>query len=110
MDGLRQYDGISGFPKREESEHDAYGTGHASTAISAALGMARARICRAGRGMSSPWWAMAPHRRHELRGHERRGLQRTRLIVILNDNQMSIAPNVGAVSATSPICAPARAG
>ena len=43
MDMLRQYQGISGFPKREESPHDAYGTGHASTALSAGLGFARAR-------------------------------------------------------------------
>ena len=43
MAGLRQYGGLSGFPKREESPHDAFGTGHASTALSAALGMARAR-------------------------------------------------------------------
>ncbi|HOQ63458.1 MAG TPA: 1-deoxy-D-xylulose-5-phosphate synthase N-terminal domain-containing protein, partial [Clostridia bacterium] len=43
MDSLRQYGGVSGFPKRSESPHDAYDTGHASTSISAALGMARAR-------------------------------------------------------------------
>ena len=46
MDTLRQFGGISGFPKPSESEHDAYGTGHASTAMSAALGMARARDLR----------------------------------------------------------------
>jgi 1-deoxy-D-xylulose-5-phosphate synthase len=99
MDTLRQFGGISGFPKPSESEHDAYGTGHASTAMSAALGMARARdllgtaehvIAVVGDG------AFTGGMCYEALNDA--GSSKTRLIIILNDNQMSIAPNVGAVS------------
>ena len=99
MDGLRQYMGISGFPKREESPHDAYGTGHASTALSAGLGLARARdlqgqdhdvVVVVGDG------ALTGGMCYEALNDA--GSSRTKMIVILNDNQMSIAPNVGAVS------------
>ena len=99
MDNLRQFGGISGFPRRDESVHDAYGTGHASTAISAALGMARARdlqgnkehiIAVVGDG------AFTGGLCYEALNNA--GSQETRLIIILNDNQMSIAPNVGALS------------
>ena len=99
MDTLRQYDGISGFPKREESEHDAYGTGHASTAISAALGLARARDLQGEQGHVIAVvgdGALTGGMSYEAMNDA--GCGRTRLIVILNDNQMSIAPNVGAVS------------
>lgn len=99
MDTLRQFGGISGFPRIDESVHDAYGTGHASTAISAALGMARARdlqgnkehiIAVVGDG------AFTGGLCYEALNNA--GSQETRLIIILNDNQMSIAPNVGAMS------------
>ena len=99
MDSLRQYGGVSGFPKRSESPHDAYDTGHASTSISAALGMARARDLQGGRehvvavvGDGAMTGGLCYEALNDA-GH-----QKTRLIVILNDNQMSIAPNVGALS------------
>ena len=96
---LRSYGGISGFPKRSESEYDAFETGHASTAISAALGMARARdqlgqthqvIALVGDG------AMTGGMCYEALNDA--GNSKTRMIVILNDNEMSIAKNVGALS------------
>lgn len=99
MDSLRQYGGVSGFPKISESEHDAYGTGHASTALSAALGMARARDLNKGQehiiavvGDGALTGGLCFEALNNL------GQNKTRLIVILNDNQMSIAPNVGALS------------
>ena len=99
MDMLRQYQGISGFPKREESPHDAYGTGHASTALSAGLGFARARDLKGENhhvvvvvGDGALTGGMCYEALNDA------GCTKTRMIVILNDNQMSIAPNVGAVS------------
>ena len=99
MAGLRCYQGLAGFPKCEESPHDAYETGHASTAISAALGMARARDLR---GESHRVIAVVGD--GALTGGlcyealNDAGNRKTQLIVILNDNQMSISPNVGAIS------------
>lgn len=96
---LRTYGGLSGFPKRSESEYDAFETGHASTALSAALGMARARdqlgqkhqvIALVGDG------AMTGGMCYEALNDA--GNTKTRMIVILNDNEMSIARNVGALS------------
>ena len=96
---LREYGGIAGFPKRSESEYDCFETGHASTAISAALGLARARdmkgedrevIAVVGDG------ALTGGMCYEALNDA--GNTHTRLIVILNDNEMSIAPNVGALS------------
>ena len=96
---LRKYGGISGFPKRDESEYDCFETGHASTAISAALGLARARdfrkenhhvIALTGDG------AMTGGMCYEALNDA--GNTDTQLTVILNDNEMSIAPNVGALS------------
>ncbi|TAK35180.1 MAG: 1-deoxy-D-xylulose-5-phosphate synthase [Chloroflexota bacterium] len=96
---IRQYGGLCGFPVREESPHDAFGAGHASTSISAALGIATARdlqsddfhvVAVIGDG------AMTGGMAFEALNHA--GNAATRLIVILNDNQMSIAPNVGALS------------
>lgn len=96
---LRQYGGISGFPKREESVHDAFGTGHSSTSISAALGMAKARdlegeghhvIAVIGDGALTGGMAF------EALNHA--GDMGTKLIVVLNDNKMSIDPNIGAFS------------
>lgn len=96
---LRQYGGISGFTCRDESEHDPFGTGHASTSVSAALGMAVARDlagddCRViaiiGDG------AMTAGMAYEAMNHA--GHLGSRLIVILNDNGMSISPTVGALA------------
>ncbi len=96
---LRQKDGISGFPKRTESEYDAYGVGHASTSISAALGMALARdrakgdykvAAIIGDGSLSGGPAMEGL---NVAGHH----QETDFLVIVNDNEMSISPSVGAI-------------
>jgi 1-deoxy-D-xylulose-5-phosphate synthase len=96
---LRRRGGLSGFPKRSESDHDAFGVGHASTAVSAALGYARARdacgesshvIAVVGDGALTGGLAYE--------GLNNAGLAQTDLIVILNDNKMSISPNVGAIS------------
>jgi 1-deoxy-D-xylulose-5-phosphate synthase len=96
----RQYGGISGFPKRSESPHDAFGTGHSSTSISAALGMAVARDLKGGEnkviaviGDGSMTAGIAFEALNQA-GHLHKNL-----IVILNDNEMSIAKNVGALSA-----------
>jgi len=96
---LRQEGGISGFLKRDESEYDAFGAGHAATAISAALGMAAARDIKGesfrvaavvGDG------ALTSGLSYE--GLNNAGASDRDFIVILNDNEMSIAPNVGAIS------------
>jgi len=96
---LRQLGGISGFPKREESPHDAFDTGHSSTSISAALGMAAARDCKGGSekvvaviGDGSLTGGLA------FEGLNQAGDLKKNLIVILNDNEMSISANVGAIS------------
>ena len=95
---LRQLDGLSGFQKREESEHDSYEAGHSSTSLSAALGMALARdklnkkhhvIAIIGDG------SMGNGLAYEALNHI--GSTNTRLIIILNDNEMSISKNVGAL-------------
>ena len=97
---LRQGGGLSGFTKRSESEYDPFGAGHSSTSISAGLGMAVARdldgrdnnvICVIGDG------AMSAGMAYEAMNNA--GAMHSRLIVILNDNDMSIAPPVGAMSA-----------
>jgi 1-deoxy-D-xylulose-5-phosphate synthase len=97
---LRQGGGLSGFVKRSESEYDPFGTAHSSTSISAALGMAvgsemqgRKRACIAVIGDGSMSAGMA----YEAMNNA--GSLDTKLIVILNDNNMSIAPPVGALSA-----------
>lgn len=96
---LRQKDGLSGFTKRSESEYDPFGTAHSSTSISAGLGMAAARdlaggtnnvICVIGDG------AMSAGMAYEAMNNA--GALNSRLIVILNDNDMSIAHPVGAMS------------
>ena len=99
FDTLRQYGGISGFLAREESEHDHFGAGHAGTSISAAQGMAVARDLRGESnhvvaiiGDGALTAGMAFEAMNSI-GH-----MKTRVIVVLNDNGMSIAPNVGAVS------------
>ncbi len=97
---LRQLDGLSGFPKRAESPHDCFDVGHSGTSISAALGMAAARDAAGGDekvvaviGDGSLTGGMA----FEALNHA--GHLKPNLIVILNDNEMSISPNVGALSA-----------
>ena len=96
---LRQYQGLSGFPNRQESEHDIMGVGHASTSLSTALGIAEARdqkkenfhvVPIIGDGALTGglvWEAL-----------NQIGYLRSNIIVILNDNEMSISPNVGAIS------------
>ena len=97
--GLRQLGGISGFPKPCESPHDAFVAGHASNAVSVALGMARARTLQGedyqvlallGDGALTGGLAYE--------GLNNAGASREPMIVILNDNGMSITPNVGAIS------------
>ena len=95
----RRYGGMSGFPKRKESEYDAFGVGHSSTSIGAALGMAvasdykkefdRQHIAVIGDG------AMTAGMAFEALNHA--GVEKSNLLVILNDNCMSIDPNVGAL-------------
>ena len=95
----RLYNGISGFPKRDESEYDAFGVGHSSTSISAALGMAmasklkgensRQHIAVIGDGALTAGMAF------EAMNHA--GVSNTNLLIVLNDNCMSIDPNVGAL-------------
>lgn len=96
---LRQLDGISGFPKREESECDAFDTGHSSTAISAALGMVKARdlkgednkvVAVIGDGALTGGMAFE--------ALNNAGRLKTNLIIILNDNKMSISRNVGGMA------------
>jgi len=96
---LRQYKGLSGFPKIHESEHDAFGTGHSSTAISAALGIAVARdlgndgfkvVAIVGDGALTGGMAFE--------ALNQAGHLKTDLVVVLNDNRMSISPNVGALT------------
>ncbi len=99
MHTLRQLGGISGFPKIKESEYDSFDTGHSSTSISVALGMARARdikkennnvIAIIGDGALTGGMA--------LEALNDAGNSKTKLIVILNDNEMSISKNVGGIS------------
>ena len=96
---LRQGGGLSGFAMRSESEYDAFGAGHASTAISAALGMAAARDLTGGTetivGVIGDG-AMTGGLAYEAINNA--GLLKTNFIVILNDNEMSIAPNVGSIA------------
>ena len=96
---IKQYGGISGFLKRDESEYDTFGAGHASTSLSAALGMAIARDKKGEQhhvvaliGDASLAGGMAMEAINQM-GH-----LKTRLIVVLNDNEMSIAPAVGALT------------
>ena len=99
MSTLRQKDGLSGFTKRSESEHDAFGAGHSSTSISAALGIAIANklqqksdtsIAVIGDG------ALSGGMSFEAMNHA--GDTDANLLIILNDNDMSISQNVGALS------------
>ncbi len=98
FDTLRQYKGLCGFPKRSESKHDVWETGHSSTSLSAAMGMAIARDLKGTDeyivpiiGDGALTGGMALEALNHI-GHEKKDI-----IVILNDNEMSIAPNVGAL-------------
>ncbi|WP_045517861.1 1-deoxy-D-xylulose-5-phosphate synthase [Neobacillus niacini] len=98
FDTLRQYKGLCGFPKRIESEHDVWETGHSSTSLSAAMGMVIARDLKKESSFVVPiigdgalTGGMALEALNHI-GHEKKNM-----IVILNDNEMSIAPNVGAL-------------
>jgi 1-deoxy-D-xylulose-5-phosphate synthase len=99
MGTLRQLDGLAGFPKRDESEYDTFGVGHASTSISAALGMAVASkalgkdnkaVAIIGDGAMTGGLAFE--------GLNNAGWLKSDLLVILNDNEMSISESVGAIS------------
>ncbi|MFD1243927.1 1-deoxy-D-xylulose-5-phosphate synthase [Paralysiella testudinis] len=98
MDSMRQYGGLAGFPKRSESEYDDFGVGHSSTSIGAALGMAVADKL-AGNGRRSVAiigdGAMTAGQAFEALNNA--GDMDVDLLVILNDNEMSISPNVGAL-------------
>lgn len=96
---IKQYGGLSGFLRRDESEYDTFGAGHASTSLSAALGMAIARDRKGENhhvvaliGDASLAGGMA------MEAINQAGHLKTRLIVLLNDNEMSIAPAVGALT------------
>jgi 1-deoxy-D-xylulose-5-phosphate synthase len=100
MNSLRKFNGISGFPRRSESEYDAFGTAHSSTSISAALGMAvaaktkgedRTVVAVIGDGSMSAGMAFEAMNNAGVR-------KDVPLIVILNDNEMSISPAVGALN------------
>ena len=99
MHTLRQLGGVSGFPRREESEYDTFGVGHSSTSISAALGMAlaakmkgesRHAVAIIGDGAMTAGMAFE--------ALNNAGVEHGRLLVILNDNDMSISPPVGALN------------
>jgi len=99
LDSLRQLDGIAGFPKTSESEYDSYDTGHSSTSISVALGLARARDIKCENykivtviGDGALTGGMA------LEALNDAGSSLSNIIVILNDNEMSISKNVGGIS------------
>src|SRR6187431_1225647 len=95
----RKYKGLSGFPKRSESEYDTFGVGHSSTSISAALGMAmashykgetdRQHVAIIGDGAMTAGLAFE--------GMNHAGVENSNLLIILNDNNMGIDPNVGAL-------------
>lgn len=96
---LRKYKGISGFPKREESKYDFFDVGHSSNSISVALGMAKARDIKKEKfnvislvGDGALTGGMAYEGLNDL------GYSKTKMIVIINDNQMSISKNVGGLS------------
>jgi 1-deoxy-D-xylulose-5-phosphate synthase len=96
---LRKYGGLAGFPKHSESPHDAFNTGHASTSISAALGLLAAERIQGGKGHAIAVigdGALTGGLAYEALSHA--GHLGLPLIVILNDNKMSISPNVGGLS------------
>ncbi|MBT0570788.1 1-deoxy-D-xylulose-5-phosphate synthase [Curvibacter sp. CHRR-16] len=99
MHTLRQWGGLSGFPRRDESEYDTFGTAHSSTSISAALGMALASRIQGSDRMSIAVigdGAMTAGMAFEAMNNA--GVEDCRLLVVLNDNDMSISPPVGALN------------
>ena len=99
FDGVRKHGGISGFPKRGESEYDTYASGHASDSLSTAYGYAKARDLAGGTekvvaliGDGSISGGLAFEAMNEM------GQKKTPLVIVLNDNTMSISPNVGGLS------------
>ncbi len=99
---LRQYKGLSGFPKRGESEHDAFGTAHSSTSVSAALGMA---VADAMSGDKDAWHiavigdgALTGGMAVEALNHAGTYKEGIKLLIIVNDNDCSISPSVGALN------------
>ncbi|AFM12938.1 1-deoxy-D-xylulose-5-phosphate synthase [Turneriella parva] len=103
MDTIRKTGGLSGFPKRSESKHDLYNTGHAGTAISQAMGEAVAARLQAKPGEKIPTAvaivgdaSIVTGMAFEAMNHV--GYERTPMLVVLNDNEMSISKNVGAIS------------
>ena len=99
MQSLRQFGGLSGFPRREESEYDTFGTAHSSTSISAALGMALAsRIKGEDRYSVAVIGDGAMTAGMAFEAMNNAGVEDCRLLVILNDNDMSISPPVGALN------------
>ena len=98
FDTLRKFKGLCGFPKRNESDHDIWETGHSSTSLSAAMGMAAARDIKKDKNYVIPIigdGALTGGMAFEALNHI--GHAQTDMTVILNDNEMSIAPNVGAL-------------
>ena len=96
---LRQQGGLSGFPKMEESPYDSFNTGHSSTSISAALGMATARdIQKEAYNVVAVIGDGALNGGMAFEALNQAGALKTKLIIVLNDNKMSISPNVGALS------------
>lgn len=94
----RKYKGVSGFPKRTESEYDAFGVGHSSTSISAGLGMAIARdLDQSGKKIVSVIGDGAMTGGMAFEAMNNAGALKTDMLVVLNDNNMSIDPNVGAL-------------
>jgi len=99
FDKLRNFGGLSGFPKKEESKYDCFESGHSSTSISAGLGMARARDLQGSDydvisviGDGALTGGMAFEALNDI------GFRKTKMIIVLNDNQMSISKNVGGIS------------
>src|SRR4030043_817763 len=94
----RKYKGISGFPKMTESEYDAFGTGHSSTSISAALGMAVASKCKGeNRHVVAVIGDGAMTAGQAFEGLNNAGIGKSDILVILNDNNIAIDPNAGAL-------------
>jgi 1-deoxy-D-xylulose-5-phosphate synthase len=99
MDTLRQYGGISGFPRRDESEFDTFGTAHSSTSISAALGMAiAAKLNREDRKAVAIIGDGAMSAGMAFEALNNAGVSHADMLVVLNDNDMSISPPVGALN------------
>ena len=99
MASLRKPGGIAGFPRRSESEYDTFGTGHSSTSISAALGMAMAaKLTNNSRRVIAVIGDGAMTAGEAFEGLNNAGATDANLLVVLNDNDMSISPNVGALN------------